>query len=528
MLGARKWGGEMDESGATCSEARDRRDESRRNERQVRLRPIQRDQLCWHMLDVERLIDEGHPARAIWGFVGRLDLSAFLEPIDSRECQAGRPAFDPQLLISLWIYAYSRGVGSAREISRRCEYEPPFQWLTGLDSVNYHSLSDFRIAHQQALDDLFTQVLGLLSAEGLISLERVTQDGTKIEAKAAQRSFTKEQRIRAALAEAREQVEALRSEVTDELSARSRKAQDRARRERVDRLELALAEFERIKAAKPPGYRQTSKQQTGTSITDPEARIMKQGTGQHYGLSYNVQLTTDAAASVVVAAAVSQIAPDYEHLIPAVEQVERRLGAKPQQVIVDAGYSSRQNIVELNAKGVEMVGSWVQSDGRVKHRFARVGVTEGFLPSMFKYDQSTDTYRCPEGKLLRRHGDVDRPGRVMRTYRALQTDCRHCPSRTQCYSGRGPRYGRSIVITLEDPVVTAYRARMKTPDADRLRRLRGQVAEFPNAWIKEKLGLRRFHVRGLAKARSEALWAVLTYNLQQWIRICWRPRFAAT
>ena len=78
--------------------------------------------------------------------------------------------------------------------------------------------------------------------------------------------------------------------------------------------------------------------------------------------------------------------------------------AKPLQVIVDAGYSSRQNIVELQAKGVEMVGSWVQSDGRVKHRFARVGVTEGFLPSMFNYDQSTDTYRCPEGKLLRRHG----------------------------------------------------------------------------------------------------------------------------
>jgi len=317
----------------------------------VRLRPIQRDQLCWHMLDVERLIDDEHPARAIWEFVGRLDLSAFLESIESLESCAGRPAFDPQLLISLWVYAYSRGVGSAREISRRCEYEPAFQWLTGLDSVNYHTLSDFRIMHLQALDELFTQVLGLLNAEGLISLERVAHDGTKVAANAAQWSFSREKRIHDALRRAREQVEVLRSEALTEPNLRAQKAGERARRERVVRLEQALSEFERIKGAKRPAYKKASKQQTGTSITDPEARIMKQGVGQHYGLSYNVQLSTDAHAGVVVSAAVSQMAPDYEHLVPAIEQVGERLGARPKQMIVDAGYSSRQNITSCTREG---------------------------------------------------------------------------------------------------------------------------------------------------------------------------------
>ena len=70
---------------------------------EVRLRPIQRNQLCWHMLDVDRLIDEDHPARAIWEFVGRLDLTSFLEVIESFESCAGRPGFDPQLLIFLWV-----------------------------------------------------------------------------------------------------------------------------------------------------------------------------------------------------------------------------------------------------------------------------------------------------------------------------------------------------------------------------------------------------------------------------------------
>src|SRR5690242_11287592 len=107
-----------------------------------RLRVVDRAQMCWHVVDVERLIEDDHPARAVWELVGRLDLTSFLSPIGSFEGQAGRPAFDPQLLISVWLYAYSRGISSAREIARRCEYEPAFQWLTRLDVVNHHTLSD--------------------------------------------------------------------------------------------------------------------------------------------------------------------------------------------------------------------------------------------------------------------------------------------------------------------------------------------------------------------------------------------------
>jgi transposase len=97
------------------------------------------------MLDVERLVEDDHPARAIWELVGRLDLSGFAATIGSIEGGAGRPAYDPHLLISLWVYAYSRGIGSAREVARRCEHDPAFRWLTGLMVVNHHTLSDFRL-----------------------------------------------------------------------------------------------------------------------------------------------------------------------------------------------------------------------------------------------------------------------------------------------------------------------------------------------------------------------------------------------
>ncbi len=135
-----------------------------------RLVAVDRRQLVMRTIDVERLIEEDHPARSIWELVGRLDLSRYYAEIGSVEGRAGRDHTDPQVLISLWLYAYSRGISSAREMARRCEYEPAFQWLCGLEPVSHRTLSGFRSSQKAALDDLFAQVLGMLSAEGLITL----------------------------------------------------------------------------------------------------------------------------------------------------------------------------------------------------------------------------------------------------------------------------------------------------------------------------------------------------------------------
>src|ERR1700674_1982588 len=135
--------------------------------KQPLIRRINRQQMSWRAVDVERLIGEDHPARAIWTLVGRLDLQRFYDDIESSAQQGRRPAFDAQLLISLWVYAYSEGIGSAREVARRCEFDPAFQWLTGLEEVNYHTLASFRVEKQPARDEVFTSTPGVPSAAGL-------------------------------------------------------------------------------------------------------------------------------------------------------------------------------------------------------------------------------------------------------------------------------------------------------------------------------------------------------------------------
>jgi transposase len=214
--------------------------------KQPLIRPVNRQQMSWRAVDVERLIGEDHRARAIWTLVGRLDLKRFYDGIESSAEQGGRPAFDPQLLISLWVYAYSEGIGSAREVARRCEFDPAFQWLTGLEEVNYHALASFRVEKQQELDELFTQVLAALSKEGLITLEQVMQDGTKIKALASTRSFQRGGTIQGHLERARQRVAEMGGPRNEETSPEAKQAQARVRREQQERLESALEELQKL------------------------------------------------------------------------------------------------------------------------------------------------------------------------------------------------------------------------------------------------------------------------------------------
>src|SRR6266581_1645560 len=245
-------------------------------DKQPLIRYVNRQQMSWRAVDVERLISEDHPARAIWTLIGRLDLSPFYRAIESSVEEGGRPAFDPQLLISLWVYAYSQGIGSAREVARRCEFDPAFQWLTGLDEVNYHTLADFRVEKQQELDELFTQVLAALSKEGLITLEQVMQDGTKIKAQASIRSYRAEETIREHWERARRRVKEMGDARSEETSGRIKQARERARSEKQERLENALQELEKLQERKQG---EQAKSKARVSSSDPQARVMHHSDG---------------------------------------------------------------------------------------------------------------------------------------------------------------------------------------------------------------------------------------------------------
>jgi transposase len=479
-----------------------------------RFKSINRQQLMLRTVDVEALIEEDHPARAIWAFTGRMDWRRFYSRIQAVQGVAGRAAWDPRLLGSLWIYAYSRGIGSAREIARRCAYDPAFQWLTGLQEVNYHTMADFRVDFKEPLDELFVQALGLLSAEGLIAMERVMHDGTKIKACAGGNSFRREERIRSHLKAARAQVEAMGDPKAEPPSAQLKAARQRSRLEREEHLEQALKELEKIREVK---LGEEAKAQARVSLTDPQARIMKQSNGG-FAPSYNVQLSTDATHGLIVGVGVGQSGNDAGELAEAVNRVEQNMGGKPKQLVADGGYTNRSNVLAMAQQGIDFIGSIPKADpsGAMKQH----GIQEPFYPEAFIYEAEKDQYRCPAGEILRHKSTKNRKGDLEHSYQAAA--CATCPLKPQCCPGA--KQGRSISRLEEAEIWKNFRAKMQTDEAKAIYRQRGAVAEFPNAWIKEKLGLRQFHVRGLVKAGMESIWACLTYNIQQWIRLRWRTQ----
>jgi transposase len=138
------------------------------------------------------LVGIQHSVRLVMAVVEKLDVSRFCEPIKAREGFAGRDATDPRLLVALWLYASIRGIGSARELARRCEESAPFRWLCGGVTVNHRLLSDFRTDHADALDELFTQVIASLVDKEVVQVSRIRQDGVRVRVNAGASSFRRE------------------------------------------------------------------------------------------------------------------------------------------------------------------------------------------------------------------------------------------------------------------------------------------------------------------------------------------------
>ncbi len=311
-----------------------------------RVRSANRHQIEIRPMDLDSLIPEDHSARAVWAYVESLELSAVYEKIRAVEGHAGRTPIDPKILMALWLYATIDGVGSAREMERLCEQHHGYEWICGGVSVNYHTLSDFRTAEVELLDELLTDSAAVLMKEGLVDLNRVAQDGMRVRAGAGAASFRREKTLEKCLEEVKEQVKALREEVQENPGAgnrRRRTRRERAARERKERVEKALEQLADVKAKKKP----REKHKARVSTTDPEARLMKMADGG-FRPAYNLQFATDAASQVIIGVDVTNQGSDLGQMGTMVEQAEGRYGKPPDEVLVDGGFAKHEDIEKVS------------------------------------------------------------------------------------------------------------------------------------------------------------------------------------
>lgn len=324
----------------------------------ARLREPVRDQIALRAVDLDSLIGADHPARLIWSYVERLDLSSLEERIKAREGTPGHPPISPRLMLALWLYATSEGVGSARALARLCESHDAWRWLCGGVSVNYHTLADFRVAQGDLLDRLLAEHVAALAAAGVIDLSTLAQDGIRVRASAGASSFRRRQTLERHRAEARALVARLKREVADDPEAsnrRMRAAKLRTAREREARVEAALkalaaAEAERARREKTNKKETKGQKEPRASTTDAEARVMKMADGG-FRPAYNLQVASVAEQQIVAAVDAVASGSDRGLLRPMLEQVEARYGVLPKGHLADGGFTSAADIEWAHAAG---------------------------------------------------------------------------------------------------------------------------------------------------------------------------------
>jgi transposase len=423
--------------------------------RAVRLRKAERLQLSMEPHCIDDLVGSLHRVRTVMTVVEKLELSGFCERIRAREGQAGRDATDPRLLVGLWLYGCTRGIGSARELARRCEESAPFRWLCGGVTVNHRLLSDFRIDHAEALDELFTQVIATLVDKKLVRVSRISQDGVRVRVSAGSKSFRREERLQQLLEQARQQVMELRKQLDSPaesaaVTARQKAARKRAAESRQQRLEQAIAQLPELKQKQAEAAQRAGKGKCGDQIrakqprvstTDAATRVMKMANGG-YSPGVNVQLATDTRSRAIVGVEVSNEGSDSAGLSePMRQQVEKRTGGKVEQHLVDGGYLRTEDIVQAHQQGVEL-----------------------FVPSK--------PARNPENR------------------------------------------GRELEPKPSDSeALQAWKLRMASEEGQEIYKQRAATSETVNADLRTYRGLAPFTVRSLNKIKCVTLWCALAYNL---------------
>lgn len=421
-----------------------------------RLRTPQRQQVEMHFGSLDQLLDPEHPARAVWEAVSRWDLSGFLSQIRAVEGAVGRDATDPRMLLALWVYATLQGVASARALDRLCQDHVAYRWLCGGVSVNYHLLADFRSQHAAELDELLTQLVATLLESGLVTMQRVAQDGMRVRASAGQSSFRRRSTLEKHLEEAREQVATLKHLAEEEahrLSARQQAARERAAQERQARLEAALAEMEQLEqrraeqAKKQSKARRESTPQPRISTTDPVVRVMKFSDGGSRP-GYNVQFSTDTNSGIIVGVDVTNQGSDQGLLAPMLEQLHERYGQTPSEALVDGGFVKLADIDTAQTRQQCAVFAPIPNEQK-------------------KRETGQDPF-APERR--------------------------------------------------DTPATRAWRERMGTAVGQATYKLRAQTAEWVNAFCRNR-SLRSFPVRTRTRCKAVALLYALAHNLMQALRL---------
>jgi transposase len=453
---------------------------------------------------VDDYVSEESPVRVIDVFVDELDLEVLGF---AGAATTGRPGYHPATMLKLYLYGYLNQVQSSRRLEREAGRNLELMWLVGKLVPDFKTIADFRRDNGEAIRAMCHQFVLLCRELGLIAGGTVALDGSRFKAvNARDRNYTP-----GAIRRRMEQIETSIDRYLAMLDTADRQEDEAAqmRTERLgERLEALRQQMRELQAMERAVAEAPDRQ---ISLTDPDARAMAtqgKGTGM---VGYNVQAAVDAEHHLIVAHEVTNVGHDRSQLANMAMQAKEVTGTDELMVLADRGYFSGAEVLACKEAGITAIcprplTSGAKADGR-------------WGKQDFRYDPSTDTYRCPAGERLTRRFSSVEQGMMLHTYWA--NGCAGCAVRQQCTNGKERRVKRWE----HEHLIDAMQARLdRMPQAMRIRR---QTVEHVFGTIKDWMGRSHFKTRTLDRVSTEMSLHVLAYNIKRTINLLGTPKLIA-
>jgi transposase len=446
---------------------------------------------------LDEVIAPDSAVRVIDAFVDSLDLAGLgFSKVDPEA--TGRPPYDPRDLLKLYVYGYLNQMRSSRRLEREARRNVEVFWLINRVAPVFKTIADFRKDHPEAIGGVCRTFIEFCRQQSVFGAELLAVDGTKIAAvasrkqvitpaKLAQRDAAIERRI----AEYLTAMDEADSEETSPEPATVDVAAAIAAL-RAQRAELQQQAEQLVRE----GFKQKV-------LGEPEAKLMR--TPRGYQVAYNAQIAVDAQHDLIVAFELTNDGNDLQQLHPMALQGKAAVGADQVTVVADTGYSNGEHGKQCEQDGIKAIVPRAETvNPKGKQYFSR---------DQFTYDREGDSWRCPASETLTLYKTSHTQKKKEYTTQA----CRTCPLRPQCTKAAQRVIVRSFY---EDDREAMHQRAMADPIWMKHRR---EVAEHPFGTIKWLMGVPRFLVRGLKKARSELALSVLCYNLKRLIAIKGTP-----
>ena len=456
-----------------------------------------RDQGILFPQTIDEYIDEANPVRVVAAFTEALDYRGL--GFERGEAAAtGRPGYEPQMLMGLYIWGHLNRVRSSRKLEKECERNLEVIWLMKTLRPDFKTIADFRKNNIEAIKQVVVRFRLWCASEGMFGKELVSIDGSKFRASNSRDRNYNETKLKKIIEREREKVEQYLKEMeeADRQESAEGKLSSQQLQEKIEKMKKKLVAHEQLLSC----LKESEEKQI--SLTDEESRLMKTN-NEGYEVSFNVQLVVDDKNKLIVDYDASNEGNDKGQLAPMASKGKEALGVAELAVVADAGYYDGEDLKECEQSGIIAYVPEPQSSAKA------LGV---FGAEEFKYDPERDRYVCPQGEELTVRTKERIGGKEYRIYRT--NACAACPMKSQCTSSKK---GRKLRRWEEQAVIDRLRKRMQ--QRPNVMKERKRMAEHPFGTIKRAMGHSYFLLRGIKKVTAEIGLTVLAYNIKRAITI---------